>query len=110
GSGRSNDAGGKRGSEEDAFHFDFLSGLAAARAAIELPGECVAGGLNGLDENYEQHDDDGHHLGHEALVAVADAEITKAAAADGAALRGVADEADRREREAQHDGRARLGD
>ena len=55
----------------------------------------------------DQHGDDGrHHVGHEALVAVADAEIAEAAAADRADHGREADQADDGERQAEHDRRA----
>ena len=63
----------------------------------------VAEALDALNED-DQHDHDGpHDFRHEALVAVADAEVAETAAAHGAGHGGVADQADDRDRQACDD-------
>ena len=63
----------------------------------------VAEALDALNED-DQHDHDGpHDFRHEALVAVADAEVAETAAAHGAGHGGVADQADDRDRQARDD-------
>src|SRR6187402_1825525 len=55
---------------------------AVPQPAVDPARQIVTGALDELHQR-DQHDHDGeHHLRHEALVAVADAEITQAAAAD----------------------------
>ena len=53
-----------------------------SQPAIDPPRKIIARALDELHQR-NQHDDDGqHHLRHETLIAVADAEITQAPAAE----------------------------
>src|SRR4051794_38078950 len=61
---------------------DREKGSAVADALVEASGETIADTLDGLHEHDEHHDDGEHHFGHEALIAVADAQIAETAAAD----------------------------
>src|SRR6478609_7509768 len=52
-----------------------------AQTLVESVGEAVSDALDSLDENDQNEHDRRHHIGHEALVAVADSKIAEPAAA-----------------------------
>src|ERR1700744_2425868 len=77
-------------------------------ALVEAARQRVAAPLQQLDEDDEDGHGQHHHVGLEAVVAVADGEIADAAAAHDAGHRGVRQEADRQHRQRQHEAGARL--
>src|SRR5690606_3521880 len=82
---------------------------ALAIALVKAPCKRVTRALNQLYED-DQHDHHGRQdVGHEALIAVADAEIAKATAASRANHCRIADQAHSRHGEGKHDGRLCLG-
>ena len=72
-----------------------------AQALVHAARQAVAEGLDQLHQDDQHHHHGEHHLGHEALVAVADAEVAEAAAADGPDHRREADQRHHRQGEAE---------
>src|SRR5579863_5555357 len=68
------------------------SGVSAA--LVEPARHRLAEGLDALHQRDQDDDDACHHIRHEALIAVADAEVAQPAAADGAHHRRIADQTD----------------
>src|ERR1700736_1134190 len=82
---------------------------AVPQAAIDPARQIVASGLHGLYKRDEDDHDGEHHVRHEALIFVADAEIAQPTPADRANHRRIAQQADDRERQRQNKSRQRFG-
>ncbi len=83
-------------------------GRGRGSAIAQAPHAEVASGLHRGDQRDQYGDHDHHHLGVEALVAIADRQVAQAACAHRAGHGGGADQRHQRDREAAHDAGQRL--
>src|SRR5579883_2556613 len=54
-----------------------MTGSPMTQATVDPASQIIAGGLHGLDQRNQDDDHRQHHFRHEALVAIADAEIAE---------------------------------